>query len=255
MAAGSTLLVSLDATPSNGPSYASIAGGQEDATISSFLEAVNQAAIRYHLGAIYVCFEHEADNAARHTGLGSAAEFVAAWDHVHQLARSARLDWNEGGRLHWVWILTHVAFVTGAASSFWPGRSESDVVAADGYNTSTCRQAAAGSNLVAAGNQATTPAELFGSALGFAHAQGGLPVFIAEWASVPYASSSVQPGFIKQMQAYVEANREIAGALYWSGHGQGNGCDYSLGNRPASLAALALMGRSPRLQGSVVSPA
>ncbi len=255
MAAGSTLLVSLDTTPSSGHSYESIASGRYDAAIGSFLKAVNQAAVQYHLGAIYICFEHEADNASRHRGLGSPAQFVAAWDHVHQLAVSAHLDWNDGGRLHWVWILTHFAFLSGRATSFWPGRNEVDVVAADGYNTSTCRHAMPGSSIVAQGSQVTTPAELFGSVLGFAHAHGGLPVFISEWASVPYASSSIQPGFIRQMEAYVTANREIAAALYWSGHGQGNGCNYTLGNHPGSLAALAAMGRSPGLQGKAVPPA
>jgi hypothetical protein len=254
MAAGTTLLVSLDTTPATGPSYASIASGQHDATIISFLKAVNQAAVRYHLGAIYICFEHEADNGARHLGLGSPAEFVAAWDQIHQLAESAHLDWNDGGRLHWVWILMHFAFQSGAASSFWPGRNEVDVVSADGYNTSGCRRAAPGSDVVAEGNRVTTPAELFDSVISFAHAQGGLPVFISEWASVPYTSSAVQPAFIKQMEAYVTANREIAGALYWSGHGQGNGCNYTLGNHPESLGALAVMGRSPGMQGKVVSP-
>ena len=253
MAAGTTLLVSLDATPATGPSYASIASGQHDATIISFLKAVNEAAVRYHLGAIYICFEHEADN-ARHLGFGSPAEFIAAWDHIHQLAESAHLDWNDGGRLHWVWILMHFAFMSGAARSFWPGRNEVDVIGADGYNTSTCRRAAPGSDVVAEGNQVTTPAELFDSVISFAHAQGGLPVFIAEWGSVPYTSSAVQPGFIRRMEAYVTANREIAGALYWSGHGQGNGCNYTLDNRPESLGALATMGRSRGLQGKVVSP-
>src|SRR5208282_5434060 len=58
MAAGSTLMVSL-ATLRGGSSYASIAAGLQDSYVSSFLSAVNQAAIRYHLSAIYFCFEHE----------------------------------------------------------------------------------------------------------------------------------------------------------------------------------------------------
>jgi hypothetical protein len=254
MAAGSTLLVSLDATPGAGPSYTSIVSGQFDRVISAFLRAVNQAAWRYHLDAIYICFEHEANNPPTHQGLGSPAQFVSAWDHIRALAESAHLDWNDGGRLHWVWILTHYAFMNGRATSFWPGPSEVDVVAADGYNTSTCRQAMPGSNLVAQGNHVTIPAELFGSVLGFAHGHGGLPVFISEWASVPYTSPGVQAGFIRQMEAYVTANREIAGVLYWSGHGQGNGCNYALGNRPESLRALAMMGQSPGLKGKVFSP-
>ncbi|HEY2578597.1 MAG TPA: hypothetical protein VGI74_20025, partial [Streptosporangiaceae bacterium] len=51
MASGHTLLLSLD---SAGQSYASIAAGTQDAAITTFLTAVNQAAIHYNLPAIYV---------------------------------------------------------------------------------------------------------------------------------------------------------------------------------------------------------
>src|SRR5215472_11626650 len=110
MKEGSTLLVSLD---SAGPSYASIADGQKDASIKAFLRAVNQAAKQYGLGAIYISFEHEPDG-PQHAGLGSAAQFVRAWDHVHQLAESAGLDANQGGRLRWVLILIHNTYAGGA---------------------------------------------------------------------------------------------------------------------------------------------
>jgi hypothetical protein len=251
MAQGSTLLVSLDTIP-GGSSYASIAAGQEDAAISSFLHAVEQAAVRYHLGAIYICFEHEADTGSHHAGLGTPAQFVQAWDHVHQLAASAHLDWNQGGRLHWVLILTRVAYAQGLASSFWPGANEVDVVAADGYNTANCRQAPAGASIVAGqGARVLTPADIFDPVLSFASSHGNPPVFIAEWASIPYASSSVQPNFIHEMQQYVTSHPQIKAALYWSGHGHGNGCNYVLASQPASLAALRAMAHVPGLQGRV----
>jgi hypothetical protein len=260
MAAGSTLLVSLDSVPRHGgPSYAAIVAGQYDRTILTFLKQVEQAAVNYRLSAIYVAFEHEADSKP-HAQLGSPAEFIAAWDHIHHLAAAAHLDWNTGGRLHWVWILTTVAFRSGYAawdhrpgpSTYWPGTGEVDIVAADGYNADGCRSAQQGSDMVANGTRTTTPAQLFGPVVDFAQAHGGLPVFIAEWGSVPY-TSDMQAEYIDQMRAYVTATPEIAAAMYWNGHGQRNGCDYSVDNHPASIAALAAMGHSAGLQGHIAS--
>lgn len=252
MARGSTLLISFDTYPGHGPSYASIAAGNEDGTIRSFLEAANQAAIHYHLGAMYVTFEHEANNLSKHQGLGSPAQFVAAWDHVHQLAADAHLNWNQGGRLHWAEILTHYAWLNGSIAQYWPGTGEVDVVSADGYNTGGCRDARrSGSGFKYGKGPAVTPASLFGKVVSFAASHGGLPVFIAEWGSVAYTSNSVRVGFIQQMQAFVEANPEIKAALYWDS--QVPPCNYIINNSPTSVAALASMGHAPALQGQLVS--
>jgi hypothetical protein len=234
MAEGSTLLVSLD---SSGTGYASIAAGRQDATIRAFLRAVNRAAIQYHLGAIYVSFEHEPDG-PQHAGLGSPAEFVRAWDHVHQLAEAAHLNWNDGGRLHWVLILIHNTYAHGGASAYWPGAGEADIVAADGYNSYRC------------GNDWQTPAGLFNPVLGFAAQHGGMPVFISEWGS-DTATPSAQPRFIQEMQAYLSSNRDIAAALYWDDGG--GGCNYRVDGHPASLAAMASLGRAAVMQGSAAS--
>jgi hypothetical protein len=258
MASGSTLVVSLDTT-SRAISYASIADGREDGTISSFLRQMNRAAIAYHLNAIYFDFEHEADITATHGRYGTPAEFVRAWDHIHALATAAHLDWNQGGRLHWVLILTHYAYYPKrpgsawpGASSFWPGNREVDIVGVDGYNTSSCRKATPGSDLVASGSAVQTPADLFDPTLSFARAHGNVPVFVTEWASVPYKSPSVQPGFIHQMEDFVTANHQIGAAMYWDAHGHGNGCDYIIDNRPASLAALTAMGHAAGLQAGAL---
>ncbi len=258
MAAGSTLLVSLD-TRSAGPSYASIAAGHEDGTISSFLRQMNQSAVRYHLNAIYIDFEHEADMAYGRERYDTPAEFVRAWDHIHALATAAHLDWNQGGRLHWVMILSHYAYLPDhpnpnwpGASAFWPGNREVNIVGVDGYNTANCRTARPGSNLVASGSAMQDPAELFDPTLSFARTHGNMPVFVAEWASVPYKAPSIQPGWIHQMQDFVQANHQIGAAMYWDGHGQGNGCNYIIDNRPASLSALATMGHAAGLQAGAL---
>jgi hypothetical protein len=269
MASGSTLLVSLDAQPGQGPSYASIASGQEDATISAFLKTMNQDAVTYHLGAIYICFEHEADNPI-HMNLGSPSEFVRAWDHVHQLAASEHLDWNTGGRLHWVLILEHTAYFQdlpqflanggGGANAYWPGTNEVDVVGADGYNHIGCKKKGrSGSAGVTGGSSSLTPEALFDPVVSFAHSHGGLPVFIAEWGSQAFndsgSLSGEQPAFIGQMRAYVSANHEIAAAMYWDSRSPENpGCSSIINNQPASVSALAAMGHSAGLQGRLVDP-
>jgi hypothetical protein len=261
MAQGSTLLVSLDTVP-GGATYASIAAGQHDAEISAFLKAVNQAAIRYHLGAIYFCFEHEANGRKHHVGLGSPGQFIEAWDHVHQLAASARLDWNQGGRIHWVFIMTHEGFVPlngrprwaarrlASPTAYFPGKNEVDIIGADGYDSYGCKANTQGAGLSTHWSH-TTPASVFDPVLAFAHANGDLPVFIAEWGSTPFPASR-QSTFIKQMQKFVAGNREIAAVSYWNTHGPH--CTYNIDNYSGSVAAMAAMGRSPALQGHTMAP-
>jgi hypothetical protein len=266
MRQGSTLLVSLDTGFSKGQgSYESVISGQHDAYIRQFLENMQQAAVTYRLGAIYFCFEHEA-NAPDHTPVGSPAQFVQAWDHVHALAASAHVLWNDGGRVHFVMILTNMAYDSmtarpawadsaGAASSYFPGKNEVDIIGVDGYNTGGCRQVSTQVAFMSGGAATTSPAALFGPAISFARAQGNLPVFVAEWGSVAFAGNSKQATFISQMQAYVTANHEIAAALYWNSYnGQHPGCLMSLDNQPESMATLAVMGHSAPLQGRVVPP-
>jgi hypothetical protein len=231
---GGTVIVSLD---SKGPSYASIAAGNEDTSILAFLRSLNRAAIKHRLGAIYVSFEHEPDAHFART-LGTPAQFVQAWDHVHSVAESAHLDWNDGGRLHWVFILIHNSWGSWKANAYWPGAGEADIVATDGYNSAGCR---------GHGQPEWTPATLFGPLLSFAAAHR-MPAFITEWGSdtVP---AGIQPQFIQEMQAWVTAHKRIAAALYWdSGKGA---CNYHVNGQPQSIADLATMGQAPALQGHV----
>jgi beta-mannanase len=228
------VIASLD---THGPSYASIAAGNEDSTILAFLRSVNQASIKHRLGSIYITFEHEPDaHNARY--LGTPGQFVQAWDHVHALAESAHLDWNDGGRLHWIFILIHNSWGSWKADAYWPGAGEADIVATDGYNSAGCR---------GKGQPEWTPDTLFDPLLSFAAAHR-MPAFITEWGSdtVP---AGIQPQFIQEMQAWVAAHKRVAAALYWdSGKGA---CDYHVNGQPQSIADLAAMGQAPALQGHI----
>lgn len=257
LASGTTEVVSLDTNRHLG-TYASIIAGRHDKAIRSFLEDMNQAAIRYKLAAIYVTFQHEANNPSGNRGLGSAAEFVKAWDHAHAIATRAHLDWNQGGRLHWVLILSHWVYTPmkgrgswvrtdGQIKNFWPGKNEVDVVAADGYSGTGCGR-----------GKTYTPAFVFNPMLSFARSVGR-PAFITEWASA-YSSRSNQSEYIREMTAYLASNRVIAGTMYWDGPrskrnaGQKR-CDsyvYAIDGHPQSMSAMTVLAHSPAMQGHIV---
>ena len=59
----------------------------------------------------------------------------------------------------------------------------------------------------------------------------------------------VRVSFIRQMQAFVDANPLIAATLYWDS--QVPHCNYEINNSSSSLAALASMGHSPYFQGNL----
>ena len=247
MAQGTTILVSLDTFPGGTP-YTAIAAGQQDATIAAFLESMNSSAIHYGLPAIYFTFEHEANVPGTHSGLGTASEFIQAWDHIHQIAVNHHLLWNQGGRIHFTLILTHFFYNNGKAIDWWPGTNEVDIVAADGYNTGGCRIARKQHRPFTYGvTPPESPSSLFTGVVQFAAAHGGLPVFIAEWGSVPYANPSVRVNWIQQMQSFVAGNPSIHATLYWNSSVQQ--CNYILNNSPTSLSALASMGHSALMQG------
>jgi hypothetical protein len=247
MSHGTTILASLDTYPGMTP-YTGITAGQKDATITSYLESMNQSAIRYRLPAIYFTFEHEANTPGHHTGLGTPAQFIQAWDHIHQIAVNHHLTWQQGGRIHFVLILTHFFYNNGKAIEYWPGTNEVDIVSADGYNTGGCRIARKQHRPFTFGvTPPESPASLFTGVVQFAAAHGGLPVFIAEWGSVPYVNPSVRVNWIQQMQSFVAANPAIHATLYWNSRVLQ--CNYILNNSPTSLSALASMGQSAMMQG------
>ena len=247
LANGTTILMSLDTFPGGTP-YSAIAAGQKDATITAFLESMNSSAIHYGLPAIYFTFEHEANVPGTHAGLGTSSQFIQAWDHIHQIAVSHHLLWNQGGRIHFTLILTHFFYNNGKAIQWWPGASEVDVVAADGYNTGGCRTARNQGRPFTYGVTAPeSPSSLFTGVVQFAAAHGGLPVFIAEWGSVPWANPSVRVSWIQQMQSFVAANPAIHATLYWNSSVQQ--CNYILNNSATSLSALASIGHSALMQG------
>ena len=250
MSAGGTVLASLDIPHGHGITYASIAAGRQDTQIRAWLTEAEQEAVAHNISAVYVSFEHEANTTANHV-LGTPAQFKAAWNHMHRIATQAHLNAGTGGRLRWAMILMHTAYFPasmrphwslrlGFASQYFPGAGNVDVIAADGYNRGGCRTHKSSSPT----EPAVTPGSLFGPVLTFARTHGGLPVFLAEWASAFYSAVPAwQANFINAMKAYVLANPKITAVMYWNSRGF-FGCHFAVTGHPLSVAALAAMGRA-----------
>ena len=249
MAAGTTVLASLDVPHSRGITYASIAAGRQDTEILAWLTGAEQEAVDHNVAAVYVAFEHEANNPPNHV-LGTPAQFQAAWRHIHSLAARAHLNAGTGGRLRWALILMHMAYFpasqrpkwslrAGFASDYFPGAANVDVIAADGYNRGGCRL----HRTTSPTKPSVTPGSLFDPVLAFARTHGGKPVFIAEWASAAYSDVPAwQAHFIGQMKAYVLTHPTIAAVMYWDNEGY-NGCKFFVTGHPQSVTALAAMGK------------
>lgn len=254
-AAGTTVLASLDVPHSRGMTYASIAAGRQDKQIRAWLTQAEQDAVTYHVRAVYVAFEHEANAPPNHV-LGTPAEFIKAWDHIHALAAKAHLNYGTGGRLRWALILEHMAYFprsernkwtlrAGFAANYWPGAANVNVVAADGYNRGGCRDHKSPKPTEAA----VTPGSLFNPVLDFARLHGNKPVFLAEWASAAFSGMPAwQAHYIGEMKAYVRANPRLAAVMYWDDHGF-FGCSFAVNGHPQSLTALKSMAQS--LHGTI----
>ena len=252
LAQGSTMMVSLDLRDTQ--TYAEVSAGQLDSEILSFYKSVNASAVKYGLGSIYVDFEHEPSIKKRKI-LGTPTQFVAAWQHVWQLVDNAGLDWQKGGRLHWVWIMDHDSYNPsptpgqygpGTAPQFWPGGSYVDILAVDGYNHPGCHKHQP------PGKTVFSPARLFDSALVFAQSHGNKPVYITEFASIAYPDPTIRPAWIDSMTSFIKAHPAIMAADYWDGYHSTGRCVFDINNDPASLAALARTGKA--LTGSLIPP-
>jgi hypothetical protein len=252
LAAGSTMMVSLDLRDTQ--TYHQVGGGQFDSEILSFYKSVNAAAVKYGLGSIYVNFEHEPSIKKRQIH-GPPAGFVRAWRHVYRLVAAAGLNWQNGGRLHWVWIMDHDSYNPsptpgswgpGTAPQYWPGSAYVDIDAVDAYNHPGCHKHQPPMGVV------FSPKRLFSSALTFAKSHGNKPMYITEFASIPYPNTSIRPAWIGSVTSYVTAHPVIMAADYWDGIHKGATCTFNINNDPASLAALAKTGQA--LTGKLIPP-
>ena len=108
--------------------WADVARGKFDKTLKA--QARGIASLKK---PVFVTFEQEANQRAKLGVVGSAADFKAAWRHLHDLYRSAGAT-----NAVWTWVMTGSARNLNRAASLWPGNDVVDWISWNVYNQSGC---------------------------------------------------------------------------------------------------------------------
>jgi hypothetical protein len=109
-------------------SWADIAKGKYDASLSA--QARGVASLKK---PVFVTFEQEANQRTKLGVAGDAADFKAAWRHLHDLYRTAGAT-----NAVWTWVMTGNSDNLNRAASLWPGNDVVDWISWNVYNQSGC---------------------------------------------------------------------------------------------------------------------
>ena len=195
-----------------GTTLAAIADGRNDAYITRFAAAVRALNL-----PVAISFGHEMNGNWYPWGSSqtTAAEFVAAWRHIHNLFIQAGAS-----NVIWVW---NPNIVNGLPQvqlrPYWPGASYVDWVGVTGYFPATGPE---------------TFASLYGPSLAEIKRFTAKPIIIAE-TSVETGPSELQAA--RSLVAGVRRHRDVLGFI-WFDFNKG-GVDWQIESRPVLRTALA----------------
>jgi hypothetical protein len=205
-----------------------ISGGAYDRQLSA--QAKGVAALHV---PVFMTFDHESDRPDRSVR-GSAADFIAAWRHVHSLyARAGATN------AVWVWVVTGYAPFFARAGALWPGNRYVDWIGWEAYNGSGCPS----------GSIRTSDYRSFGyEALKFyrwVHQRGpgygidsGKPMMISEAGSVVYAHRpQLTADWYAGIPHVLTRYPQIKAVTLWDRPGNG-ACAYKFDHVPSVLAAV-----------------
>jgi hypothetical protein len=207
--------------------WSSIAAGDHDAWIHS-----QARSIKRWRRPMYLSFHHEPENDT--AACGDAADFVAAWNHVHHVFASEHVP-----NVTWVATLMASTYAgsDGGAGAWLPGRY--GLLGVDGYNRGPC----------AGSDDWRTFEEIFADARRFAR-RHGRGLFIGEFGSVEQDSCSNGAGdpdakarWFNHARSTIRAWPEIRAACY--SHTAASGNAYWIDTSPQSLKAYRKVGLDP----------
>ena len=221
VAEGIIPLISIDAlTTSGAVLWSQIASGADDAAI------VAQAQGLASLNApVLLSFSHEP---AIDTASGTAADFVAAWQHYVTVVR------QYAPNVSFVLILNLGDYGPKAVQEWYPGDSYVDWVGVDGYNVFGCR----GSG----GPVWEDFSSIFADFYKFAVARNK-PALVAEYASTEDPNTTGRKAdWITALGQTLESWPQIKAVSYFDSAGHDPRCAWTLDSSPSSLAAFSALG-------------
>lgn len=198
---------------------ADIAAGKYDSYITTFAQAVRQLNL-----PIGLTFAHEMNGNWYPWGTKTtkAADYVAAWRHVHDLFQAA-----DAKNVIWVWTPNVINPVPSIAlAPLYPGDAYVDWVGLDGYYTHRGQHTYSG---------------LFGPTISKVHAFTQKPFIIVETAAEP---GSQRPAWIKDLVTGVENDRQMLGFVWFDMTGSAN---WKIDDDSAATAEFRKITGDPRL--------
>lgn len=207
-------------------SWRAIAAGTHDAQIHALA-----ARLKSLNAPVWISFSHEPEQQfAKH---GGAADFVAAYRHVHDLIQADGVN-----DVHWVWNVMGLSSPVWQAryKAMWPGDSYVDWIAWDPYNWSDCRSRPWQSFL-----QTVQPFYNWLMSNGF----GGKPFMLAEFGTVEQPGNPAgKANWLGGIPSALKVLPNLKALVYFDLPAPPANCDWQIATSPQAGTAFAALAKS-----------
>jgi hypothetical protein len=215
--------------------YTSVAAGDYDATLTQQAKGIASLGV-----PVFVTFEQEGNQKRKLGTRGSAADWVAAWRHVHDVYVKAGAT-----NAVWVWVMTGDVDNLTRAGQIWPGNSYVDWISWNVYNQSGCHSGKVSPALYASFQSKLTPfynwVHTDGPKLGMDPTK---PMMISESGSVAYPGDLAKSaGWYSSIPSVLASYPQIKAFALWDSK-TSNACDYRFQNDPTMLGGATSAGQA-----------
>jgi hypothetical protein len=208
-------------------SYQSIADGAWDSSV--ILPEARRLKTFHH--KVFIDFDHEFDSATQ-AGKGTAAQYAAAYRHIHRVMRLAGVK-----NIIWAWVSTGYLAHAGQIAASYPGRGFVNWVGYDPYNFAQCHA-----------ESWRSPYQTFQPFYHWLLTQPGMrdkPIMLGEYASAP--GPSVESWYAHVANALRHLPK-IKAVMQWSSSIPG--CDFQLTQSPGALAGFTQSSNARYITGA-----
>lgn len=247
IARGSELHIAIAARDYHNPNkkvtYAAIAAGDYDADLKR--QARGVAGLKV---PVWMTFEQEANQRDKVGARGSAADFIRAWRHVHDVYTAAGAT-----NAVWVWVMTGNKRNISRAATIWPGNKYVDWISWNVYNQSGCQQHDSTPTKLVSFEDGMKPfydwVKKDGAKVGI---NTNLPMMISEMGSVQYTSDPQKSAqWYAQIPSVLAKYPQIKAATLWDSGGRHGQCNYRFEFNPTVLAGVRAAGLQSHVSSNI----
>lgn len=221
--------------------YADIADGRYDATLG------RQAREVADFGKpVFLTFEQEASSQRKLDVRGSAAEFRAAWQHLHGL-----YEHNGADNAVWVWVMTGAEQNLDRSGSLWPGNDVVDWISWNAYNGAQCSTGQIDNSAYRTFGERVAPfydwVHQTGPSIGI---DPNKPMMISELGSVIYPDDPTRTAdWYAEVPAALKEYPQIKAIQIWNSTGQRHPtCDFRFDTDPKVVEGVRRLAHDPLMR-------